>query len=227
MAVVVPRQFADCSRRAGPIAFLALHNRGFQGSLAVCLGVLLVFGACRSSPRLASPTPPRPEPSARANATPAALAADNAGAISDDAGLVPREAESRDAGSQPLRVLRNHEQAEQVVDSLLGDSLVQAKKACSYEPPETRESCIDRNLQAQTDELEAQMKRDWRALQLLQKVAAAECASVPRSNPEKKQACVLGAMNRHLGLLEPECQAQSEKLEHQCLMQAVIRRFGP
>jgi len=156
-----------------------------------------------------------------ASAMPRLPAAHDAGTTTDGAAIW-------DGGrNQPLRVLRNHEAAQQVADRLLGDDLVQAKKACSYEPPETRESCIDAALKAQGEALEAQMVRNARALELLQKAGNADCQKVTRITAKKKEACILESMNRHLVEFDTECPPQPEDVRFECQMQAVIRHFGP
>ena len=199
-----------------------MRGNYFAGLLVASFAVLLAAGACHSSQRISSPSSRKHvEPIVSAKAAPGVLAPHDAGTTA--AGVAPWDG----GGNQPLRVLRSHEAAQEVVERLLGDDLVQAKKVCSYEPPETRETCIDAALKARTDELEAKMLRNARALELLQRVGNADCAKVPRLPAKKQETCILESMNRHLVELDAECPSQPENAQFECQMEALIRRFGP
>jgi hypothetical protein len=143
-----------------------------------------------------------------------------------DAGVTVARGTTADASGDPPPISRRHRSLQEQVDDLLGDDLIRAKELCSAKPAETKESCIDAALQARSDEREARMLRSARALRLLQEVGNADCSRLARNSSEKN-ACVLESMNRRLGELEGECPGQPGDLQHDCLMQAVLRHFGP
>ena len=83
---------------------------------------------------------------------------------------------------------------------------------------------MDAILADESKESDARLERGARGLVLLMKVAGAHCA---RSPARGREACVAREVNRILVLFGRKCADLSDVLQNDCVMRAVIRRYGP